>query len=82
MPKHYRTGLVVGKFSPLHSGHRYLIDTATAACDQLLILSYSRPEFAGCTSALRQQWLNNGWPQHQTRGARRRAGLPAWADNA
>ena len=65
MSKHYRTGLVVGKFSPLHSGHRYLIDTATAACDQLLILSYSRPEFAGCASALRQQWLNNGWPQHQ-----------------
>lgn len=65
MSKHYRTGLVVGKFSPLHSGHRYLIDTATAACEQVLILSYSRPEFAGCTSAVRQQWLNDGWPQHQ-----------------
>ncbi|GGE49009.1 transcriptional regulator NadR [Halopseudomonas oceani] len=65
MSKPYRTGLVVGKFSPLHSGHRYLIDTATAACEQVLLLSYSRPEFAGCTSALRQQWLNDGWPQHQ-----------------
>lgn len=31
----YQTGVVVGKFWPVHSGHLHLIDTALAQCDQL-----------------------------------------------
>jgi NadR type nicotinamide-nucleotide adenylyltransferase len=30
-------GLVVGKFYPPHAGHRYLIETALAACDQVFV---------------------------------------------
>lgn len=62
MSKRYRTGLVVGKFSPLHDGHRWLLDTAQEACEQLIIISYSRPEFPGCTAELRQRWLADAYP--------------------
>lgn len=63
MSKRFRTGLVVGKFSPLHLGHRYLIASAEAACEQLLIISYSRPEFPGCTADLRRCWLQRSFPE-------------------
>ncbi len=58
----FQTGLVVGKFSPLHAGHRYLLECAESACDQLIVLSYSRPEFAGCTADLRRLWLAQTMP--------------------
>lgn len=38
------TGLVVGKFCPLHRGHEALIAFAAAGCDRLVILSYTSPE--------------------------------------
>lgn len=53
-----RRGLVVGKFSPLHKGHEYLIETALKHCDHLLILSYSNPEFKGCETETRRKWLD------------------------
>lgn len=65
MSKRFRTGLVVGKFSPLHLGHRYLLASAQAACERLLIISYSRPEFPGCTADLRRRWLNRYFPDSQ-----------------
>lgn len=63
----FQTGLVVGKFSPLHAGHRYLLECAESACDRLIVLSYSRPEFAGCTADLRRHWLAQTAPdaRHQ-----------------
>lgn len=53
----YRLGLVVGKFSPLHKGHEWLVAQAAAACDRVLVLSYSAPEFAQCSAAQRQAWM-------------------------
>lgn len=35
--KHYDTGLVVGRFQPLHSGHRELIRQAAKRCNRLVI---------------------------------------------
>lgn len=61
--KHYVHGLVVGKFSPLHKGHEYLIKTAQDKCDELTIISYSRPEYPGCQRATRQYWLDEYAPQ-------------------
>lgn len=55
--KRFGAGLVVGKFSPLHHGHRYLLERAHDECERLLVISYSRPEFPGCTKALRERWL-------------------------
>lgn len=34
----YRHGLVLGKFYPPHAGHRYLIDTAAAACARVTVV--------------------------------------------
>lgn len=38
-------GLVVGKFAPYHKGHQYLLSEASKRCDNLIILSYAKPDF-------------------------------------
>ena len=61
--KRFRHGLVVGKFSPLHRGHEALIGRAIEACDEVVLLSYSRPEFAGCEANRREYWLAERFPE-------------------
>lgn len=58
-----RTGLVVGKFCPLHRGHQALIDFALARCDHLILISYTNPAFEGCDAATRAGWLAALYPQ-------------------
>lgn len=55
------TGLVVGKFCPLHLGHERLIEFARAHCDRLVILSYTNPEL-GYPTGLRVRWLEARFP--------------------
>lgn len=50
------TGLVVGKFCPLHRGHEALLAFAAERCDRLIILSYTKPEL-GYSTAQRAAWL-------------------------
>lgn len=56
------TGLVVGKFAPLHKGHEALIAFAQAQCDRLVILSYSKPELPGCPPERRAAWIAALYP--------------------
>ncbi len=56
------TGLVVGKFCPLHRGHQLLIDFARGQCDRLILISYTNPEFPGYPRAVREQWLAALYP--------------------
>lgn len=42
--KRFRTGVVVGKFYPPHRGHHFLIETASAQCEQLFVLACWKPE--------------------------------------
>ena len=58
----YRRGLIVGKFAPLHRGHDLLISRARASCDELIVFSYSEPEFAECPPARRRAWLQALYP--------------------
>ena len=58
----FPVGLVVGKFAPLHLGHEQVIRAALAACDRVVLLSYSRPEFPGCEPARRAAWLATRFP--------------------
>ncbi len=59
----YKRGLVVGKFCPLHQGHELLIRCATDACGELLVVSYTKPEFPGLDPARREGWLRAQFPQ-------------------
>ncbi|QYG08451.1 AAA family ATPase [Janthinobacterium sp. PAMC25594] len=59
----YKRGLVVGKFCPLHLGHELLIQRATEGCEELLVVSYTRPEFPGLEPARRETWLRARFPQ-------------------
>lgn len=34
----FQTGIVIGKFYPPHKGHKYLIETARAQCEQLTVI--------------------------------------------
>lgn len=58
----YNVGLVVGKFSPLHIGHQFLIDTALSQCDRVIIISYSKPTFIHCEVRNRQRWFSTLYP--------------------
>jgi HTH-type transcriptional repressor of NAD biosynthesis genes len=57
MTQRFVQGLVVGKFSPLHLGHEYLIEFAKNQCEQLLVLSYSKPDLPRCPAHIRSGWL-------------------------
>lgn len=56
--KKFRSGLIVGKFSPLHLGHEFLISTAAEQCETLTILNYAKPALPGCPVSERQYWLS------------------------
>jgi HTH-type transcriptional regulator, transcriptional repressor of NAD biosynthesis genes len=58
----FHQGLVVGKFSPLHQGHEFLINSALTSCDHVVVLSYSKPEFPRCDAASRRTWLHHCAP--------------------
>jgi NadR type nicotinamide-nucleotide adenylyltransferase len=61
--KPYRRGLVVGKFCPLHQGHMHLIQSAIDACSDVLVISYTKPEFDGHDRRMREAWLGAVYPQ-------------------
>ena len=63
LAKRFRCGVVVGKFSPLHRGHEVVIRRAFAECDEVVVISYSNPEFPGCEAAKREEWLAELFPR-------------------
>lgn len=63
MSKPFRRGLVVGKFCPLHRGHELVLDTALDQCDEVLLISYTRPAFERCGADARERWLVERFPQ-------------------
>lgn len=54
-------GLVIGKFYPPHRGHKLLIDTATAAADEVHVIVCERPG-EDPPAALRAGWLREIHP--------------------
>lgn len=63
VPDKVPRGLVVGKFCPLHRGHERLIEFAAARCQQLLVIGWSQPGFAGYSAGRRERWLRARFPQ-------------------
>ncbi|HEX8907506.1 MAG TPA: AAA family ATPase [Longimicrobiaceae bacterium] len=79
MSRRFRTGLVVGKFAPLHRGHELLVRRALAECERVVILSYQNPEIPGYPAAVRERWLAELFPQAErlvVTGERLRAWAP------
>jgi HTH-type transcriptional regulator, transcriptional repressor of NAD biosynthesis genes len=64
--RHFTLGLVLGKFSPLHLGHEWLIEQAALRCDRLIILSYANPELERCDGLQRKRWLAARCPDHES----------------
>ncbi len=64
--RRFQLGLVVGKFAPLHLGHEWMIAQAERACDRVLILSYTNPEFMHCDVRTRRRWLTERFPRHES----------------
>jgi NadR type nicotinamide-nucleotide adenylyltransferase len=56
----YKLGLVVGKFCPLHSGHKYVIDTAFEQSEQVVIISYTSKHYY--PAAQRRLWITSTYP--------------------
>jgi HTH-type transcriptional repressor of NAD biosynthesis genes len=54
-------GLVVGKFYPPHRGHKFLIDTATRAADEVHVIVCEKPG-EDPPAALREAWLREIHP--------------------
>ncbi|SFP83631.1 AAA family ATPase [Hymenobacter arizonensis] len=51
------TGLVVGKFWPLHKGHQLLLETAAAQVAELVVLVYASPDSPTMPAAVRAGWI-------------------------
>jgi NadR type nicotinamide-nucleotide adenylyltransferase len=60
--RRFTTGLVVGKFAPLHRGHQRLIDTARAACERLVVMVWAHPDFPDQPTPVRAGWLRTLYP--------------------
>ena len=58
-----KTGLIVGKFAPFHSGHKHLLSYAYAAMDQLVVLLYDAPECTKVPLHARARWIQNTFPR-------------------
>jgi cytidyltransferase-like protein len=62
MSARFARGLVVGKFCPLHHGHQLLIDSALQRCDEVVVVSYTLPEFDHCGPENRERWIAELFP--------------------
>jgi HTH-type transcriptional repressor of NAD biosynthesis genes len=59
-----KTGLILGKFAPLHRGHQDLIETALSEMDKLIILIYEADE-TEVPLSVRARWLRQLYPQSE-----------------
>ncbi|MHC4743031.1 MAG: AAA family ATPase [Planctomycetota bacterium] len=59
-----KVGLTLGKFAPLHRGHQYVIETALAETDHVIVLIYNCPELTSCPPLdIRSQWIRDIYPE-------------------
>ncbi len=57
------TGLVLGKFAPLHAGHQLLIETAIAENDGVVVVIYDAPDVTRVPLPVRSRWIRTLYPQ-------------------
>ena len=63
------TGLVLGKFAPLHKGHQFLIETAVQENDRVIVLIYDAPEVTSIPLPVRANWIRTLHPSVEVQEA-------------
>ncbi len=61
-PKRFASGMVVGKFAPLHRGHQRLIEAAQEACGRVIVMLWSTPDFPDMPTETRAGWVRALYP--------------------
>ena len=56
------TGLVLGKFAPLHRGHQLLMDTATEQTQNQIFVVYDSPSVTQIPLPVRAEWIRKLYP--------------------
>ena len=56
------SGLILGKFAPLHRGHQYLIETALSEVDDLIVVIYDAPDVTSVPLPVRAGWIRALYP--------------------
>lgn len=56
------TGLVLGKFAPLHKGHQLLIDAALQENERVLVMIYHAPDVTRVPLPVRAGWIRTLYP--------------------
>jgi HTH-type transcriptional regulator, transcriptional repressor of NAD biosynthesis genes len=56
------TGLVLGKFAPLHRGHQLLFDIAMKENDRVVAIIYDSPEVTNIPLQVRSGWIKQLYP--------------------
>jgi len=59
------SGLTLGKFAPFHAGHRWLLETALAECDEVTCLVYDSPGVTRIPLPVRAGWIRALYPRVQ-----------------
>jgi len=62
MAKNETVGLIIGKFAPLHKGHRFLIESALGKADRLIVLVYDVPALTKVPVGTRMGWIKKLYP--------------------
>lgn len=57
-----KIGLTLGKYAPLHKGHRFVFDTALSEVDELIILIY-QTSVIEIPLNIRSKWIKELYPQ-------------------
>lgn len=55
-------GLTLGKFAPLHKGHQFLIETALAEMEEVIVMVYDCPETTAVPLSIRANWIRQLYP--------------------
>jgi len=64
-----KTGLVLGKFAPLHKGHQLLIETALSENERVIVIVYDSPEVTNIPLPVRTNWVKALYPSIDVREA-------------
>lgn len=64
-----KTGLVLGKFAPLHKGHQLLVERALSENDRVIIIIYDSPDITSIPLPLRARWIKALYPDVEVKEA-------------